>query len=130
MSRRVRWPSHWTHNNVRPGVWLAQKHTLRRATPAAGAWAVRCPQAGGRVVGGGERLDDAIDSLAKHLHDCRKQPVGEPEDTSPNGCAQAIADGYAPICDDPRADHCDRCLRCPGHHRPDCPDADPIEVSA
>lgn len=128
MGSTVRWPSHWTHSRVRPGVWLAQKHTIRRASPTAGSWRVRCPQAGGRVVGDGERLIDGIDALAEHLHDCRKQSASEPEDTSPTGCAQAISDGYAPICLEPRSDHCDGCLMCPGHHVDGCRDARPLHI--
>ncbi|GAA1281774.1 hypothetical protein [Saccharothrix xinjiangensis] len=132
MRRTVIWPRHWTRTRVSPGVWLAEKHTLRRATPAAGAWAVRCPQERGRVVGEAELLDDAVDVLHRHLFTCMPaagRPAAESETGhGPAACVQALRDGYRAVCEHPDADHCAACRHCPGHHAPGCRDGHPLTI--
>ena len=119
----VSWPSRWAKSRVRAGYWLAEGHTIKRLTPTAGGWDVLCPRRKRRQVGGGEVLQDAVDSLGEHLWDCAKT-----DEQDPVVCAQSISDHYAPTCDEPRSEHCDDCLMCPGHHVDGCAGAEPLTI--
>jgi hypothetical protein len=68
----VEWPAHWERGRLRPGLWAAEGHRIKRVTPNAGSWDVTCPRIAGRRVGGGEILQAAVDALADHLWDCKE----------------------------------------------------------
>ncbi|MEV8439227.1 hypothetical protein AB0425_17770 [Actinosynnema sp. NPDC051121] len=134
MKRTVYWPAHWEKARVRPGYWLVEGHSIKRDTPTAGAWTVRCPRAHGRFVGEGALLENVVDVLADHLWDCRnpstvQDDTGPETEFDPAACAQAISDRYQPTCGLGRGDHCDYCLMCPGHHVDGCVGAEPLTIA-
>ncbi|MEU4804381.1 hypothetical protein [Actinosynnema sp. NPDC023587] len=77
-TRSVDWPAHWERARVRAGRWLAEGHTIQRCTPNAGDWEVFCIRGGRHRIGGGDRLQDAVDALADHLWTCGTQEPATP----------------------------------------------------
>lgn len=66
--RPLTWPDRWEHRRVRPGLYLAEGHTIERLEPRGRGWGVWCSN--DDYVGSDRTLINAIEVLEEHLRTC------------------------------------------------------------